>query len=120
MLRSLGEFFGLAGARVGFVLAEPMWLQRLRDHLGSWTLAGPSCWVAARALADRRWQEGRTRPTRAPERAARRVAGGIMTNLLDEEFRFQDDSFVVGDWRLTRTTLSQETFEVTPVLSRTA
>ena len=75
VLRSLGKFFGLAGARVGFVLAEPIWLQRLRDHLGPWTLAGPSRWVAARALADRHWQEARTRPTRAPERVARRVAG---------------------------------------------
>ena len=57
VLRSLGKFFGLAGARIGFVLAKPIWLQRLRDYLGPWTLAGPSRWVAARALADRRWQE---------------------------------------------------------------
>ncbi|HHL20261.1 MAG TPA: aminotransferase class I/II-fold pyridoxal phosphate-dependent enzyme, partial [Aliiroseovarius sp.] len=34
VLRSLGKFFGLAGARVGFVLAEPGLLRRLADWLG--------------------------------------------------------------------------------------
>ena len=72
VLRSVGKFFGLAGARVGFVLAEPIWLERLRDHLGPWTLAGPSRWVAARALADRRWQEAA--PARLEQRSARLAA----------------------------------------------
>lgn len=57
VLRSLGKFFGLAGARVGFVLAESSLLDRLRAQLGPWTLAAPSRWVAERALADRVWQE---------------------------------------------------------------
>lgn len=56
VLRSLGKFFGLAGARVGFVLAEPELLLDLRSALGPWALAGPSRWVAAKALKDRRWQ----------------------------------------------------------------
>ena len=57
MLRSLGKFFGLAGARVGFVLAEPALLERMSEHLGPWTVAGPSRWVAKQALIDRAWQE---------------------------------------------------------------
>ena len=57
VLRSLGKFFGLAGARVGFVLGEPALLERLADRLGPWTVSGPGRWVAARALADRAWQE---------------------------------------------------------------
>nr|WP_026143004.1 MULTISPECIES: threonine-phosphate decarboxylase CobD [unclassified Thioalkalivibrio] len=56
VLRSLGKFFGLAGARVGFVLAGEALRTRLADRLGPWSLAGPSRWVAARALADRAWQ----------------------------------------------------------------
>ena len=56
VLRSLGKFFGLAGARVGFVLAEPAVLERLREYLGPWAVTGPSRWVAARALSDRTWQ----------------------------------------------------------------
>ncbi|HRY15203.1 MAG: threonine-phosphate decarboxylase [Candidatus Competibacteraceae bacterium] len=57
ILRSLGKFFGLAGARVGFVLAEPAVQERLQDALGPWTVSGPARWVAMQALNDRRWQE---------------------------------------------------------------
>jgi len=61
VLRSLGKFFGLAGARVGFVLGEPALLQRLRDYLGPWPLSGPARHVATLALRDRAWQDA-TRP----------------------------------------------------------
>lgn len=56
VLRSLGKFFGLAGARVGFVLTEPGLRERLQVRLGPWTLPGPSRLVAALALLDRAWQ----------------------------------------------------------------
>lgn len=56
VLRSLGKFFGLAGARVGFVAAAPALCAALDAALGPWTVAGPARWVAARALADRAWQ----------------------------------------------------------------
>lgn len=71
VLRSLGKFFGLAGARVGFVLAEPGLLERLRELLGPWTVSGPSRWVATQALCDRDWQaEARGRLDRAGNRLA--------------------------------------------------
>ena len=57
VLRSLGKFFGLAGLRVGFSLAEPGLLARLRDRLGPWTVAGPSRAIACAALRDQPWQE---------------------------------------------------------------
>lgn len=60
VLRSLGKFFGLAGARVGFVLGEPALLARLAALLGPWTLAGPARHVATAALRDTAWQ-ARTR-----------------------------------------------------------
>ena len=56
VLRSLGKFFGLAGARVGFVLAAPELLQRMRTELGPWTVSGPARRVARLALADLDWQ----------------------------------------------------------------
>ncbi len=56
LLRSLGKFFGLAGARVGFVLAEAALLERLRDRLGPWTLNGPARHIATLALRDTAWQ----------------------------------------------------------------
>ncbi len=56
VLRSLGKFFGLAGARVGFVLAQTDLLQQLRDELGPWTISGPARWLATQALNDHAWQ----------------------------------------------------------------
>lgn len=57
VLRSLGKFFGLAGARVGFVLGPHEICQRLDERLGPWTIAGPSRVVARTALLDVAWQE---------------------------------------------------------------
>lgn len=57
LLRSIGKFFGLAGARVGFVLADTAVTRPLAAMLGPWTIAAPSRWVAAQALADTPWQD---------------------------------------------------------------
>jgi histidinol-phosphate/aromatic aminotransferase/cobyric acid decarboxylase-like protein len=62
VLRSLGKFFGLAGARVGFVCARSEVLTRLQAVLGPWSVSGPSRWVATAALLDRHWQ-AKTRRT---------------------------------------------------------
>jgi len=56
VLRSLGKFFGLAGARVGFVFAAPDILHRMADLMGPWTVAGPAREVARLALQDTAWQ----------------------------------------------------------------
>lgn len=56
VLRSLGKFFGLAGARVGFVFGAPEKLDRLREALGPWPVSGPSRAAARHALADHAWQ----------------------------------------------------------------
>lgn len=61
VLRSLGKFFGLAGARVGFVLAWPELLGRLNETLGPWPVASPARHVARLALADETWQVGERR-----------------------------------------------------------
>lgn len=74
ILRSLGKFFGLAGARVGFVLAEPTVLEALDDRLGPWAVSAPSRWVARAALADIAWQQA--------ARAALPAAGARLATLL--------------------------------------
>ena len=72
VLRSLGKFFGLAGARVGFVLADPALLDALEVWLGPWAVSAPSRWVARAALADTAWQQS-ARP--ALLEAGARLAG---------------------------------------------
>jgi len=55
-LRSLGKFFGLAGARVGFIFGDSTLLNQLADKLGPWTINGPARFVAQKVLADTTWQ----------------------------------------------------------------
>jgi len=69
VLRSLGKFFGLAGARVGFTLAWPELLAQLAETLGPWTVATPARRVARLALEDILWQEEARRCL--PQAAAR-------------------------------------------------
>lgn len=77
ILRSLGKFFGLAGARVGFLYAEAEVRASVGRFLGPWTLSGPSRWAAARALEDRHWQvETRS----ALQAASARLARLLSTN----------------------------------------
>lgn len=57
VLRSLGKFFGLAGARVGFVAARTSLLQDLQELLGPWTISNPSRWIAQQALQDQQWHK---------------------------------------------------------------
>lgn len=66
VLRSLGKFFGLAGLRLGFVLADPAWIDRLETLCQPWQVSGPAQWIGARALTDGDWQAGqRVRLARA-------------------------------------------------------
>ncbi|MBS0512539.1 MAG: threonine-phosphate decarboxylase [Proteobacteria bacterium] len=57
VLRSLGKFFGLAGARVGFVLAPAALRLQLAEALGPWAISGPGRHAARHALADCDWQQ---------------------------------------------------------------
>ena len=52
VLRSFGKFFGLAGIRLGFVLAASELLERLGEQLGPWTVSGPTRAVANALLVD--------------------------------------------------------------------
>jgi len=55
VLRSPGKFFGLAGARAGFVLAAPSLLNELRRRQGPWCVAAPTRWLLRQAFADLAW-----------------------------------------------------------------
>lgn len=75
VLRSVGKFFGLAGARVGFVFAEQALLDALAERLGPWAVSAPARVVTTAALANRPWQDAtRHRLTAASERLAKLLA----------------------------------------------
>jgi cobalamin biosynthetic protein CobC len=57
VLRSFGKFFGLAGLRLGFVLADRAFAARLDAAQGPWAVSGLAQAIGARALADTAWIE---------------------------------------------------------------
>jgi cobalamin biosynthetic protein CobC len=61
VLRSVGKFFGLAGARLGFVAAHEVLLVELADALGPWAVSGPAQEIGRAALSDQAWQEAMRR-----------------------------------------------------------
>lgn len=61
VLRSVGKFYGLAGARAGFVLADHATDRMMRGLRGPWSVSGPARSVVRAALLDEAWQ----RETRA-------------------------------------------------------
>jgi cobalamin biosynthetic protein CobC len=51
IFRSFGKFFGLAGLRLGFVIADAPLQDRFEDWLGPWSVSGPALSLAASLLA---------------------------------------------------------------------
>ncbi|MBV4484309.1 threonine-phosphate decarboxylase CobD [Pseudomonas sp. SWRI153] len=52
VLRSFGKFFGLAGVRLGFVLAERRLLKLLAEQVGPWAVSGPTRVLGTACLQD--------------------------------------------------------------------
>lgn len=56
VLRSFGKAYGLAGLRLGFLIAEPAVVERVEAALGPWPVSGAAIHVACAALADSAWR----------------------------------------------------------------
>ncbi|MFN3474924.1 MAG: aminotransferase class I/II-fold pyridoxal phosphate-dependent enzyme [Blastomonas sp.] len=76
VLRSFGKFFGLAGVRLGFVIAPPEIGDRLRGLIGDWPIAGPALAIGLAAYRDAAWRRAqRARLTDASQRLVDLLAG---------------------------------------------
>ena len=71
VLRSFGKFFGLAGVRLGFVLAERKLLKLLAEQVGPWAVSGPTRVLGQSCLRD---TEGQTQQRVRAEGASGRLA----------------------------------------------
>jgi cobalamin biosynthetic protein CobC len=80
VLRSFGKFFGLAGVRLGFVLAERKLLKLLAEQVGPWAVSGPTRVLGQACLTD---TEGHTRQRIRTDEAGERLA------LLLEQYGFK-------------------------------
>lgn len=56
VLRSFGKTYGLAGARLGFAVADAAVAERIRLALGPWPVAGPTLVAAIAAYGDADWR----------------------------------------------------------------
>lgn len=56
-MRSFGKFFGLAGIRLGFVIAPAVVIAALRGLLGDWPVSAQAIGWGRAAYADREWIE---------------------------------------------------------------
>ncbi len=90
VLRSVGKFFGMAGARAGFVCAPRLLLDALRERLGPWTLSGPSRHALRLALSDREWQ--------AAARTRLRDAGQQLADTLGDAGLHPDGGCALFQW----------------------
>ena len=70
VLRSFGKFFGLAGVRLGFVLAERKLLKLLAEQVGPWAVSGPTRVLGQVCLRD---TDGHQQQRRRSEAASLRL-----------------------------------------------
>ncbi|CAM4454389.1 threonine-phosphate decarboxylase [Shewanella livingstonensis] len=104
ILRSIGKFFGLAGIRVGFVIANTPILHRLAAEIGPWIIAGPSREVTKQALEDSGWHKFQcARLKKSTERLAVLLTK-IATNQIQDP---HDLSGNTERWRISGSSLFQ-------------
>ncbi|HEY4367016.1 MAG TPA: threonine-phosphate decarboxylase CobD [Steroidobacteraceae bacterium] len=70
VLRSFGKFYGLAGVRLGFIVASPAIAGSVRNLMGEWPISADALAAGRAAYGDRPWAE---RMRVALNRSARRL-----------------------------------------------
>ncbi len=80
LFRSFGKFFGLAGLRLGWVIARAEEAARFRHALGDWPISGPAISIGTAAYRDVGWQGAqRERLTTAAARLDALLTGAGLT-----------------------------------------
>jgi cobalamin biosynthetic protein CobC len=64
VLRSFGKFFGLAGLRLGFIVAATPLVAAIRGLIGEWPVSSDAIAAGLAAYADKRWMERERRVLR--------------------------------------------------------
>lgn len=61
VMRSVGKFFGMAGLRLGFVIAAQVILDKLSARSPLWTVSNAALFLGEKMLADQNWQQQQKR-----------------------------------------------------------
>jgi cobalamin biosynthetic protein CobC len=96
IFRSFGKFFGLAGLRLGFAIADGAILEKFEEWLGPWAVSGPALSIAASLLSSdqtsifHRIRERRRALEEVLARSGLKVAGGTDLFALVADHRASD------------------------------
>ena len=94
VLRSMGKFFGLAGLRLGFVIAPRALCQALADELGCWTINPAAAWIGKTALTDTVWQH--------QQRAKLQQAGLRLRRLIEQFGHVSSGCVLFQSWPMAQ------------------
>lgn len=83
LLRSVGKFFGLPGARVGFAFGDAALKKPLRALTGPWPIATPAISIVCAALLDREWQNNAYQSLHIRNQRFQREIAPLVCDLLD-------------------------------------
>lgn len=95
VLRSFGKFYGLAGLRLGFAVAEPGLAAALRALAGPWAVGGPAIAAGRAALGDAAWAEATRRRLAADAARLDALAAGAGWGLVGGTTLFR--TYETGD-----------------------
>ena len=101
ILRSFGKFFGLAGLRLGALLAPASVLAAMEQRLGAWPVSGPALGIGAQAYADTAWQR-RTRERLTEVRArlgTHLIDAGLASSEGTDLFAFVQTADATALWK---------------------
>ncbi|GAB3478767.1 aminotransferase class I/II-fold pyridoxal phosphate-dependent enzyme [Marinomonas epiphytica] len=108
VFRSVGKFFGLAGARVGFLFAHASWQQRIRNLIGPWPVATPSLFLVGQALLDRQWQVKARQSLISRQKTFLERVGPKLNTIFDTQERAETLYFVT--WQLDSEEYAEQVF----------
>ncbi|NLQ18077.1 aminotransferase class I/II-fold pyridoxal phosphate-dependent enzyme [Marinomonas sp. M1K-6] len=110
VMRSVGKFFGLAGARVGFVFCAPKWQAALKNLLGPWPVATPSLHLVCLAFADQAWQSHALQDLKVRQAAFVERVMPKLNTIFDSQDSVLNPLFIT--WFLDRHEDAAEVFEM--------
>lgn len=93
VLRSFGKFFGLAGLRLGFMLADHALCQRMAHQLGPWAINSPAEWIAEQALSNADWH---SEARRTLKRESQRLLRYLENLFADSALAIKQTDFFVS------------------------
>ncbi len=117
ILRSFGKFYGLAGLRLGALIAPQSLIDHVSQHLGVWPVSNAALDIGAAAYRDGNWQEEMRAQLRAGRLMLDRVleANNLAVRGGTDLFRYVEVETADRAWRhLARAGIYVRRFEAQP------